>query len=44
MVKFNVSFLNKLKIIVSFVNAGHTHKRNAIFNKAVTKLVIILTK
>ena len=44
MVKFNVSILNRLKIIVFFVNKKQMHKHNVIFNKALTKIVTILTK
>ena len=44
MVKFNVSTLNRLKIMFFFVNTKYIHKHNVIFNKTVTKLVTILTK
>ena len=44
MVKFNVSVLNRLKIMGFFVNTKYIHKNNVIFNKTVTKLVTILTK
>ena len=52
-VKFNVSILNRLKIIFFlfflfflffFANSKCIHKPNVIFNKTVTKLVTILTK
>ena len=35
-VKFNVSVLNRLKIMGFFVNTKHIHKHNVIFNKTVT--------
>ena len=38
MVKFNVSILNRLKIIGVFVNAKYIHKCNVILNETVTKL------
>ena len=38
MVKFNVSILSRLKLIIFFVNTKYIHKHNAIFNKTVTKL------
>ena len=38
MVKFNVSILNRLKIIDVFVNAKYIHKCNVILNETVTKL------
>ena len=38
MVKFNVSILNRLKIIGVFVNTKYIHKRNVILNETVTKL------
>ena len=44
MVKFNVSILNRLEIIVFFVNRKYIHKHNVIFNKTITKLVTILKK
>ena len=44
MVKFNVSILNRLKIMGFFVNTRYIHKHNVIFNKTVTKIVTILTK
>ena len=45
MVKFNVSILNRLKVMGFFVvNTKYIHKHNIIFNKTVTKLVTILTK
>ena len=44
MVKFNVSVLNRLKIIGFFVNTKYIHKHNVIFNITVTKLVTIWTK
>ena len=44
MVKFNVSILNRLKIMGFFLNTEYIHKHNVIFNKTVTKLVTILTK
>ena len=40
----NVSILNKLKIMFFFVNTKQMRKHNVIFNKTVTKIVIILTK
>ena len=42
MVKFNISILNTLNGF--FVNTKQMHKHNVIFNKKVTKIVIILTK
>ena len=44
MVKFNVSVLKWLKIMVFLSNTEHIHKYNVILNKTVTKLVTILTK
>ena len=44
MVKFDVSILNRLKIIGFFVNAKYIHKCNVILNKTVTKLFTILKK
>ena len=44
MAKFNVSILNRLKIMAFFVNTKYIHKHNVIFNKTVTELVTILTK
>ena len=44
MVKFNVSILNRLKIMVFLVNAKYKNKHNVIFNESITKLVTILTK
>ena len=44
MVKFNVSILNRFKIMGFFVNAKYIHKHNVISNKTVTKLFTILTK
>ena len=44
MVNFNVSVLNRLKIMVFFVDAKYKHKHNVIFNKTVTKLLTFLTK
>ena len=38
MVKFNVSILNRLKIIGVFVNTKYIHKCNVILNETVTKL------
>ena len=38
MVKFNVSILNRLKIMGFFVNTKQMHKHNVIFNKTATKL------
>ena len=43
MVKFNVSILNRLKIVF-FVNTKQMHKHNVILNKRVMKLVTILAK
>ena len=43
-VKFNVSILNRLKIMVFFVKTKCIHKHNVIFNKTILKLVTILTK
>ena len=43
MVKFNVSILNSLTIMLFFVNTKYIHKHNVLFNKTVTKLVTILT-
>ena len=43
MVKFNVSILNRLKIVF-FVNTKQIHKHNVILNKRVMKLVTILAK
>ena len=42
MLKFNVSILNRLKIMGFFVNTKYIHKNNVILNKTVTKLVTIL--
>ena len=44
MVKFNVSILNRLKIMDFFVNAKYIHKCYVILNETVTKLFTILTK
>ena len=44
LVKFNVSILNRLKIMVFFANSKCIHKPDVIFNKTVTKLVTILAK
>ena len=44
MVKFNVSILNRFKIMGIFVNTEYIHKHNVIFNKTVTKFATILTK
>ena len=44
MVKFNVSILNRLKIMGFLVNTKHTHKHKVISNKTVPKLCTILTK
>ena len=44
MVKFNISILNRLKIMGFFVNTRYIHKQNVIFNKTVAKLATILTK
>ena len=44
MVKFNVSILNRLKIMSFFVNTRYIHKYNVIVSETVTKLVTILTK
>ena len=44
MVKFNVSILNRLKIMGFFVNAKYIHLCNVILNETVTKLLTILTK
>ena len=44
MVKFDVSILDRLKIMGFFVNTKYIHKNNVIFNKTVTELVTILTK
>ena len=44
MVKFNVSILNRLKIIGFFCKCKVYTKTYVIFNKTVTKLVTILTK
>ena len=44
MVKYNVSVLNRLKIMGFFISTKYIHKRNVIFNKTVAKLVTILTK
>ena len=44
MLKFNVLILNRLKIMVFFVNTKYIEKHNVIFNKTVTKLITILTK
>ena len=43
MVKFNVSILNSLTIMLFFVNTKYIHKHNVLFTKTVTKLVTILT-
>ena len=43
MVKFKVSYLNRLKIIKFCVHVKYMNKPNIIFNKTVTKLVTILT-
>ena len=43
MVKFNVSILNKLKMLF-FVNTKYIHTHNDIFYETGTKLVTILTK
>ena len=42
--KFNVSILNRLKIMFFFINTKYIHKHNVIFNKTVTKLATIFTK
>ena len=44
MMKFNVLILKRLKIMFFLVNTKYIHKYNVILNKAVTKLVTILTK
>ena len=44
MVKFNVSILNRLRIMGFFVSAKYIHKFNVILNKTVTKPFTILTK
>ena len=46
MVKFNVSILNRLKIMGFFCKykTKYIHKHDVIFNKTVTKLVTILIK
>ena len=44
MVKFNISILNRLKIMIFFVNIKYVHIHNVIFNKTVTKLVTIWIK
>ena len=44
MVNFNVSILNRLKLMSFFVNLKYIYEHNVIFNKTVTKLVTILTK
>ena len=41
MVKFNVSFLNRLKMMGFFVNARYIHKCNVILNETVTTLFTI---
>ena len=43
MMKFNVSILNRLKIMVFFINQSIYINIMVIFNKTVTKLVTILT-
>ena len=43
-VKFNVSILDRLKIMFLFCKYKVLHKHNVICNKTVTKLVTILTK
>ena len=37
MVKFNILILNRLKIMVFFINTKKMHKHNIIFNNMVTK-------
>ena len=44
MLKFNISILNRLKIVGFFVNKKYIYKHNVIFYKTVTKYVTILTK
>ena len=44
MVKFNVSILNRLKIMGFFVNAKYIHKYNVTLDKTVTKLFTVLVK
>ena len=44
MVKFNVSFLDRLKTMIFFVNAKYIHKYNVSLNKTASKLCAILTK
>ena len=43
MVEFNVSILNKLKIMCFFVNTKYIYTHDDIFYETVTKLVTILT-
>ena len=44
MVKFNVSILNRLKIMGFFVNATYIRKCNALLDKTVAKLFTLLKK
>ena len=44
MVKFNVSILNRLKIMAFFVNAKFLNKCNVILNETVTKLFTYFDK
>ena len=44
LVKFNVSYLNRLKIMKFYVHVKYMNKPNIIFNKTVTNLVTTLTK
>ena len=44
MVKFNVSILNRLKIMGFFVNAKFLNKCNVILNETVTKLFTYFDK
>ena len=44
MVKFNVSTLKRLKIMLFLSNTKYIHKCNIILDKTVTKIVTILTK
>ena len=41
-VKFNISILKRLKIMVFLVNTKYIHKYNVILNKTVTRLVTTL--
>ena len=44
MVKFNVSFLDRLKTMILFVNTKYIYKYNVSLNKTASKLCAILRK